>query len=59
MTRGTDRWSSDENVFLMKYAYKAPWSQIAATLGRTEVACKEHFEKIVRLRKKMGTWKGI
>jgi hypothetical protein len=59
MTRGTDRWSSDENVFLMKHAYKAPWGQIAATLGRTETACKKHYEKIVRLRKQMGTWKGI
>jgi hypothetical protein len=59
MTLNTNRWTSDENVFLMKHAHKAPWSQIAASLGRTELACKKHFEKLVDLRKKMGTWNGI
>lgn len=53
------RWSSEENTFLMSYAHKAPWGVIAAKLGRTEEACKNHFDKIVRLRKRMGTWKGI
>lgn len=55
----TNKWSSEENEFLMQYAYKAPWPQIAASLGRTEVACRDHFDKIVKLRKSMGTWKGI
>jgi len=54
-----NKWSSEENEFLMRYAYKAPWSQIAVSLGRTEVACKDHFHKIMKLRKTNDTWKGI
>jgi hypothetical protein len=53
------KWSSEENEFLMRYAYKAPWPQIAASLGRTEVACKDHFNKIMKLRQVNATWKGI
>jgi hypothetical protein len=55
----TRKWSSEENEFLMRMAYQVSWSTIAAKLGRTEVACKNHFEKIVKLRKQMGTWKGL
>jgi hypothetical protein len=53
------RWTPEENNFLMEYAYKASWSQIAATVGRTEEACKAQFEKIRKLRIANGTWKGI
>jgi hypothetical protein len=53
------RWTPEENAFLMEYAHRVPWKRIADTLGRTELACKAHFEKIVRLRKNMGTWKGL
>ena len=54
-----DRWSTEENTFLMEYAYRVPWSVIAAKIGRTEEACKKHHAKIVRLRKLNGTWRGL
>lgn len=53
------KWTTAENHFLMENAHKIPWSEIAHVLGRTELACKNHFEKIRKLRIKMGTWKGI
>ena len=53
------RWTSDENQFLMRSAYRVPWGTIAAKLGRTEMACRAHYEKIMRLRKSVGTWKGL
>lgn len=55
----TRKWTSEENEFLMRYAHRVSWATIAAKLGRTEIACQDHFEKIVKLRKKMGTWKGL
>lgn len=55
----TRKWTSEENEFLMRHAHRFPWAVIAAKLGRTEVACKNHFNKIMKLRKRMGTWKGL
>lgn len=43
----------------MRSMHRIPLRDIAAQLGRTETACKNHFDKIMKLRKKMGTWKGL
>jgi hypothetical protein len=54
-----DRWTPEENELLMRYGHRAPWAQIAQTVGRTVGACQAQYRKIERLRKQMGTWKGI
>lgn len=59
MTRGPARWSTEENMFLMTYAYKIPWPLMAAKTGHTELACRKQYEKIMKLRKASGTWRGI
>jgi hypothetical protein len=55
----SNRWTTEENNFLMDFAYRKSWEEIARVLGRSEGACKKHYEKIKDLREKMGTWKGI
>jgi hypothetical protein len=55
----TKKWNTEENEFLMSAAHKLPWETIATTLGRSEAACKAHFEKIRKLRIATGHWKGI
>lgn len=54
-----NRWTPEENDFLMRTAYRDPWDLIAAKLGRTEAACKAQFNKIRRLRMIRTTWRGI
>lgn len=53
------KWTTEENEFLMHNGHRIPWSSIAETVGRSEMACKAHYEKIRKLRMVMGTWKGI
>lgn len=53
------KWTTTENTYLMQSAYKVSWSEIAEVTGRTEDACKAHYKKIQKLRKAMGTWKGL
>lgn len=55
----TKKWTSEENEFLMSYAYRVSWAVIAAKLDRTELACQNHYDKIKKLRQQMGTWKGL
>lgn len=53
------KWTPEENEFLMEHAHRVPWERIAASIGRTPLACQAHFEKIRKLRIASGTWKGL
>lgn len=53
------RWTPEENDLLMRHAHKAPWADIAYSVGRSEEACKAQYAKIRKLQILNGTWKGI
>lgn len=55
----SNRWTTAQNEFLMNNAHRISWAEIAKATGRTEMACKKHYEKIVNLRRGVGTWKGF